>query len=271
MAAASPSLTSPPSIPGAPAVMAPSLREGAFREVGAVRHANVHAQRYRLAGTGKVLGEVDVEEGLFDGVLSIGGNLSADRIQSEGSLEVGGDVTVRGRFLCRGSLRVAGNLVAASTELRGVSRIAKDMSVETQLSYHGTLEVGGRLSVALFSPDGRFTIGGALTAREIIGAFDGASQVETIEAPSVTLRPKAWVRLPIDLPPLRPKGSLVVDRIEADSVDLEGVTVHYLKAPTIRLGRNCHVTQAEGRIVHRDRSSHVGFESRSPPPPGMSR
>jgi cytoskeletal protein CcmA (bactofilin family) len=231
----------------------------------------VHAQRYRLHGTGKILAEVDVEEGLFDGLLSIGGNLTADRIRSEGSLEVGGDVTIRDRFLSHGSLRVSGSLVAGSAELRGLSRVAKDVSVDTQLSHHGTLEVGGRLSVALFSPDGRFTIGGGLTAREIIGTFDGESRVGTIEAPRVTLRPKAWVRLPIDLPPLRPKGSLVVDRIEADSVNLEGVTVHYLKAPTIVLGRHCHVTQADGQVVRRDRSSHVGFESRSPPPPGMSR
>lgn len=264
MSATAPSATAGPALP------ARSARQGAFREVGTVRHASIHAQRYRLAGTGKVLGMVDLDEGSFDGMLSVGGDLTADRIESDGSLEVDGEVAVRESLTARGTLKVGGRLSAGSLTFNGLGRVAKDVRVDTMLTYHGTLEANGDVSCGLFSPDGRFAILGSLTAKEVAGQFDGESHVDTIEASSVTLRPKAFVRLPVDIPPLRPKGTLTVARIEATSVDLEGVSVHYLKAATIALGRNCHVAQVEGRVVRRDRSSYVGFESRSPPPPGLS-
>lgn len=261
----------PASATPAPAGPVPSRREGAYREVGTVRHSSIHAQRYRLAGTGKVVGDVDVEEGRFKGMFSVGGPLTAERIDSDGSLEVLGDILVRERLRSQGTLRAGASLRATTAELRGVVRVAKDVRVDRTLSVRGTFEVGGSVDAGLFTPEGRFVIDGSLSARDITGQFDGDSRVETITAPTIQLRPKAFVRLPIDLPPLRPKGSLVVARIEADAVNLEGVTVHYLKAPQIVLGRNCHVTQLEGTVVRRDRSSHVGFESRSPPPPGLSR
>src|SRR5487761_281771 len=201
MAAAAFTAVARPPSSNAPSPTPPSRREGAFREVGTVRHASIHAQRYRLSGTGKVLGGIDVAEGVVEGLLSVAGNVTADRIRSRGTLEVGGDLPVAESLVAQGSLRVEGGLVAGSAELRGISRVGKDVRVEVQLDAPGALEVGGGLSAALFTPKGRFTVGGTLRAREIVGSI-------------VTLRPKAFVRLPINLPPLRPKGSLVVDRIE---------------------------------------------------------
>ena len=262
MAAATAPLPAPPA--------SSPTRQGAYREVGTVRHASIHAERYRLAGTGKVLADVDVTEGQFHGLMSIGGNLTADRVASEGSLEVTGDVRVADRLAAQGSLRVAGALTAGAAELRGAIRIGHDVRAATLLACRGTFEVGGTVTAGLFAPDGRFAVERSIEAREVAGRFDGDSRVDTILATRIALRPKAWLRLPLDVPPLRPKGHLEVARIEAESVELEGVTVHYLKAPTVVLGRYCHVAQLDGHVVRQDRTSHVGFESRSPPPPGMS-
>jgi len=62
-----------------------------------------------------------------------------------------------------------------------------------------------------------------------------------------------------------------VDRIEAESVKLEGVKVAFVRAPQVILGRGCHVTEVDGTIVRRHPSSHVGPESRSLPPYGLRR
>lgn len=257
--------------PGGVSPPAPPSRQGAFRERGPVRHSSVHARRYRLEGTGKILGEVDVEEGVFDGMVSVGGDLRADRLTVRGALEVGGDVAVREHGFLEGAHRIAGNLAATSLELHGTVQIAKDVDVQGGLSQEGTLEVAGGLSARLFLPQGRFVVRGTLRAGEIDGRFDGESRVGSITASIISLRPKTLLRLPVDVAPLRPKAELVIDRIEAESVMLEGVTVHYLQARTIVLGRHSHVARAEGEIVRRDRSSHVGFESRSPPPRGLMR
>ena len=257
----------PPSSAGS----SPLPREGAYREEGVVRHARIHALRYRLKGTCKVLREVDVTEAILHGTCSVGGSLTADRLMAEGTVETEGDLAVAELLAARGTLRVGGTLTAGALDLEGLGLVAKDVSVSTGLSFRGTLETGGNVSAALFAPDGHFAVAGRLTAREVSGKFDGPSCVDQVHATTVTLRPKALVRLPVDVPPLRPKGSLTVTRIEAESVELEGVTVRYLQAPTIVLGRYCHVTRAEGTIVRCDRTSHVGYESRSPPPAGLSR
>lgn len=267
--AAATRVSAPPVTPPSPAPAPP--RSGAYREVGPVRHQSIHAQRYRLKGTGKILGEVDAEEVVLDGLVSVGASLHASRFTFGGTVDIGGDLTVEEGLEGKGSIVVGGAVRAGSATLGGITRARKDLEITWALSSHGPLEVGGDASAALFSIDGALSIGGTLRAREVLGQFDGESHAETVEATHVALRPKGFVRLPIDLAPLRPKGSLTIGRLEADRVELEGVTVHYLKARAVVLGRHCHVTRLEGKLLKRDRTSHVGYESRSPPPPGLSR
>jgi hypothetical protein len=98
--------------------------------------------------------------------------------------------------------------------------------------------------------------------------FREASELGPIEARSVRLRGT--------LPNLVDKvffheRKVVVERIDAESVDLAGVEVALVRAPKIVLGRGCHVTTAEGTIVSQHPSSTVGPESKSPPPFGLRR
>ncbi|MGI0054335.1 MAG: hypothetical protein ACREB9_01995 [Thermoplasmata archaeon] len=257
--------------PPTPAPPPPAPRDGAFRDVGTVRHANIHAQRYRLQGTAKVTGEVDASELRVEGILSVGGTLTADRVDSRGTLEVARTVRVAESFRTRGTARLAAGLFARSATTDGQLEVTEGVEVAQIFSMRGAVEIGRDLTSGLFAPNGRFAIGGVLRAKEIAGKFDGNSRVDRIEAKTVSLAPRQLVRLPVDVPILRPTSTLQVDRIEAESVEIEGAEVHYLRADRIVLGRHCHVTRLEGTVVRIDRSSYVGYESRSAPPYGLTR
>ncbi len=257
----------PSTAPPAP----PPHRTGAFREVGTVRHANIHAQRYRLRGSGRITGEVDVDEAELDGIVSVSGRLTADRLEVKGTLEVGGDVTVRGTVRLRGTGRFLGGLTAGGLTTDGLVRISQGARVTGPLSAKGTLEIGGDAVATLFSSEGRVAIAGALRASEVDTVFESESTLGPVEAAIVSLRPRQLVPLPIEVPVLNPRAFLHVDRIEGERVDLEGVEVDYVKASQIVLGRHCHVTRIDGTIARKDPTSYVGYESRTPPPHGLSR
>ncbi len=257
--------------PPAPAPTPSVPRSGAFRETGTVRHASIHAQRYRLKGTGKVTGEVDVDEAAFDGIVTITGPLNANRLDVRGTFEGGGDVGVSGAMALRGTGRFLGALRAGELSTDGLVRIAKGLQVVRTLSARGALEVGGDLESAFFGMEGRVAIAGVVRAKEVDGIFESESAIREIEAVKVSLRPRQLIRLPVEVPVLSPNALLKVDRIEAEAVQIEGVEVGYIRAESIVLGRHCHVTRLDGTLVKKDPTSHVGYESRTAPPRGLSR
>ncbi len=255
-----------------PTPLAPAtLREGAYRELGVVHHASLRAQRYRLRGTGKIYGDVDVGELVVDGALSIGGRLVADRVDLRGTIDIAGDARIATTAAMEGTIRIDGSATATALRAKGFLHVGGALEVEGTLATSGSFEVGGEARAGFFQPDGPVEIGGGLTARTIDGRFDGESRIERIVAATVRLTPRQLLRLPVDLPFHRPHAALTVERLEADRVEIEGVTVRYLRSPAIRLGRRCHVATLEGNLLSRDPSSHVGFESRSAPPPGLMR
>ncbi|NNN17276.1 MAG: hypothetical protein HKL79_02800, partial [Thermoplasmata archaeon] len=123
-------------------------------------------------------------------------------------------------------------------------------------------------SAGFVQADGQFEIRGTLRAPRVQATIRGVSHIGTVEGGDVQFT------LPVRLPILRSileSGTLDIDRIEAETVHIEGVTVQYLRAARIVVGPNCHVVRYDGTIVSCHPSSHLGPESRSPRPAGMSR
>ncbi|MEM0129053.1 MAG: hypothetical protein QXG65_02655 [Thermoplasmata archaeon] len=273
MAASTPG--NPPSagpVPGAsPSAPPAPPRTGAYREVGVVRHASLRAARYRLKGEAKILGEVDVGELEVVGLLVVGGRLRVDRARVGGTIEVAGAAEAAESIAVRGTARFAGPLAAPSLSVRGTARARAGLRVPGLLDLDGTAEIVGEAAAGLARLTGRIERIDRLVAREVDGRFEGDGRIGRIEAGTVSLSPRQALRLPVDVPFLAPKATLAVERIDAEKVALEGVEVRYVRAPQIVLGRHCHVTAVEGTVVRRDPTSVVGYESRSPPPPGLFR
>lgn len=270
MAAAPPPASAPAAPPAAsapPSRPPPQPREGVVVDQGTVRKDSVDAGRWTARGTVKVTGDVLIEDGELDGSVSVGGKLTASTLRAQGMLDVEGAVDVSGSFTNSGNFHAAGSLHAGEANLRGTVRVLGSVSVDRVLTVHGSLSAPS-LTTGAATLEGEAQVPGDVVGQSVAARLRTSSTFGTIRARTVSLRAK--------VPNLVEKilfhrVDVRAQRVEAETADLEGVSVAFVRAPKIVLGREAHVTEYEGTIVRRHPSSRVGFESKSPPPYGLRR
>ena len=257
------------STPPAPATASPRPRPrvGELHDSGTVRKESVDADRWVATGLVKVTGDANLGEGKLNGTVSLGGRLTATRVEYRGVLDVDASVEASESVSGVGSLRVGSTVHAATADLKGTVRISGALTVDRALTVHGSL-VAPSATVGELDLEGDAHIPGDLVGLRLDGYLKENSAFGTVRARSVKLRSK-----PPNLVEMMffRRVTATVARIEADEVELEGVEAKFVRAPKITLGRGAHVTEYEGTIVKRHPSSRVGFESKSPPPYGLRR
>jgi cytoskeletal protein CcmA (bactofilin family) len=266
-----PSASGPrPAAPAAPAP--PPPRSGPIRDRGSVRRDSVHATNWSSTGIAKVLGDVDVGSGEVAGLVSVGGKLRADAFHAEGTFEVVGAVEVRDGLAVEGTAQFRAPVHAGELTTDGTLRSAAEVRVDRILSAVGLVEAPSA-RVGAMRLHGSATVPGPLEAQALVLAeFRGDSRIGTIRAAKAVLHgPSAGLVPTLMRSVLGGEAAVHVDRVEADSVELAAVDVGFVHAREIVLGAGAHVTTVEGTIVRRHPSARVGFESRSPPPHGLSR
>jgi cytoskeletal protein CcmA (bactofilin family) len=282
IAASSPPSAPPPGLgptaaAPAPAKVAPSPSgppvpplSGSLRQTGTNRVPSVRTLDWVSKGFTKVVGDVEVGTGNVSGSLAVGGKLVARQLELSGADRVDGELRVSEGLRTRGTLRTGAGVSARDADMSGTVEIGGSLTVERQLRWKGSLEVGQdvRADTVLFQ--GRLAITGMLVAKSISGEVDTLSSVGEIEADWIEIRSRK-PRFQLFLLPPPPWHELEVQRIEATEVHLAGVRVHRLKADRVFLGPDAHVEYVEGTILQRHKDAHVGPESESPPPHGLSR
>ena len=216
-----------------------------------------------MRGGAKVLGAADAGQMDLAGLVSIGGDVTADEFLCAGTLDVAGATTVKGTLRTRGDADLHGPVTAGALHLVGNTQVRGNVRCDTDVNVLGGLKATAGVAAATFSFEGEIELGGPIEARRVRGSLRGPSTVPAILAETVEIARSG-------LPFLR-RGSLTTLRIEAVDANLEGVQCEYLKATRIRLGPGCHIARADGTIVARHPSAYVGPESTSPPPPGLWR
>ncbi|HEV2519732.1 MAG TPA: polymer-forming cytoskeletal protein [Thermoplasmata archaeon] len=272
--------TGPPS-PSAPPSVAPSAERGPtdpagprppwIRDDGASLRAQVIADRWSVRGAAKVTGNVEVDTVEIDGALSIGGTLRARRLTVHGAFEVLGMAQVAERVELRGPARFSQGFHAGDLDVEGALAVQGPLEVGGLAQIAGDATLAGDVHCGRLVGSGGLTVPGRLTADRIAFDLHRDSSIGTLLAGSVLFtRPAA--KLPFRLPFIgQERPILTALRIEAMEVQLEGVTAELVRAERISLGPGCHVARVIGPVVAVDPSSHVGPESRSPPPHGISR
>jgi len=234
---------------------------------GVVRHDSVHAERWTVGGTTKVLAEADAGAVEARGTVVIGGALSADACRVVGALDVGGAIDVRSALFVDGALRTRSTVHGGELEFRGSARCAGDVRADGAFTLRGSL-TAPNLRATKVTLHGSADLPGAVEAQEVGAQFLHDSHLGQVRAKSVRLRGK--VATIVDKAFFR-HAAVTIERIEADSVELEAVHAVFVRAPEIVLGREASVGEVEGTIVRRHPTSHVGPESKSPPPYGLRR
>jgi len=213
------------------------------------------------------LGDVDVGAGRSKGTTVVGGNLSADSFDARGILDVVGSVEVRSTLATLGTFKAGGSVRAAEATLSGTVRSSGEVRVTGALRMYGSIAVPS-VKAGDLTLRGQARVPGTVAAPRVEASLEGDSAIGTIEAQTVRLERRASNPLERIL---GGRTAVTVERIEAETVELEGIDVEFVRGKTITLGRDCHVRTVEGTVVRAHASSRVGPESRSPPPPGLTR
>ncbi|MCI4346252.1 MAG: hypothetical protein L3K07_05815 [Thermoplasmata archaeon] len=252
----------PPSAPPAPP--APPPLSGEIVDHGASRRDTVRTLRWSVHGAAKVLGTVEAGTLDISGMLSVGGELRCGELRVRGSVDTFAPTRVAGLLDLDGAARLGGPVSAGEARLLGRAELTSDLAAERTVDAEGHLAVGGDLSAAELRFSGTLLVTGGIRAGRITGKLDGVCRARSVLCDTIDLKR-------ITFPPWKRSAAFSAERIEAREAHLDGVRCEFLRAEEIYLGPNCHVSRAEGRVVARHRSSYVGYESSSPPPPGLFR
>ena len=245
----------PPAAPVAPP-------EGDVRDVGGTRRDRVRARSYTALGAVKCVGDLEAATVELHGLATIGGRLSAERLRAEGTLDIAGDLLVRGETAVKGTATVGGSLATGDLAVRGTLIVRGPASLDGEGRIVGTLEVAGPMVARSLQFDGGVSVPASIDCPLVTGHLRRLSHIGTLRSQSVRIVTAPW--------PFGGRGRLVIDRIEATDVELEGVDCEYLRAERVRLGARAHITRLDGHVVHRHPTAVVGPRSWDPIPPGLS-
>ncbi len=244
-----------------------SSRGPSLTERGASFHDSVRVARWRTAGATKVQGAVEVGEAELRGPTAIGGPLRAGSLFARGRLEVRGAVEITGVGRVVGELRAGASVRAGELDLLGALSARGPVSAERRLSIDGPVRVP-ELAAPVLRVAGVAEISGVVRAgaadlRLASGSRLSAAEgrVVRIAGPATNLVQKVLGR----------RAEVTVDRIEGERVEVAAAEVTILRAKEVVLGAEARVGTLEGTVVERHPTSHVGPESRSPPPHGLWR
>lgn len=258
-------VSSPPR-PVAPAPVPPPA-EATVVDRGTVRREQLRAGRWAVRGIAKVAHEVRVDVARLDGTVVVGDRLVAREVSLRGRLDAQGEVVVDGRLRSRGKVDAGGAVRAHEATVVGSVRVAGELTVATTLRVRGQLHAPAvrcdRLEIR-----GSATVPGAIVATSMDARLDTDSTFGLLQCGEVRLRgpaPNVVRRV------LGRDAWVMVDRIEAERVEVEFARVRFVRSNEVVLGRGAHVATVEGTVRRAHPSSRVGPESWSRPPEGLTR
>lgn len=202
----------------------------------------------KIAGSGRVVGDLTAEEFKAAGSAKVEGNLKAQRFEAAGSFRCEGNLEVE-EGEAAGSCKVTGRIKAQELKLAG--------AVQAQGITGGYLRAGGSLSVAenveveTFRLTGAFEIGGLLSADRVEVELEGRSKAQEIGGEKILVR--AGQRnlggilssaLAFFFGSGTPK-ELTVETVEGDEVELEATQARLVRGGKVKIGPGCRIERVE--------------------------
>lgn len=183
----------------------------------------IESTSYKVNGSGAARGDVK------SGTVGVNGSATFDGSVQASTLDVNGQADIRGgagvgRLKVRGSLDVGGGVRTHEADIRG------------------ELKVGGDFDADSLTGEGRLTVAGMINAGTIDFKLHGKSGAREIGGERIVIsEPTGFSRFATFFA----DRLLVVDSIEADSLDLEWVKAKVVRGGQVRLGVGCDVDLVE--------------------------
>ncbi|MCX7750711.1 MAG: hypothetical protein N2320_04070 [Candidatus Bipolaricaulota bacterium] len=202
----------------------------------------------KIAGSGKVAGDLEAEEFRSSGSAKVEGDLKAGRFESAGSFRCEGSAEI-GEGEAAGSFRVKG--LVRTQELKLAGSAAAQGIRGGYLRATGSLAVAENVEVERFWMTGVFGIGGLLSADRVEVELEGPSRAREIGGEKISVRasPRGLgsffifaLRLVFDKEPVQ---KLVVDTVEGDEVELEATEARLVRGGKVKVGLGCRIGRVE--------------------------
>lgn len=245
---APPPSNAPPATPPAP----PPELTGSSRDTGAVRHETLRVLDWSVRGASKVLGDATVGFARLQGIITVGGKLTATDVRAEGTLNVLGPIEIGHRLALRGEGKFSKSLRTFELSSKGRLDLGGDLVATGPVELEGVTELQGGLTAGALTLRGSLLAPGEIALQgDLDATLEGRSVVGPIRAGRVTIRRPTF-------PPWRRSGELRTLRLEGTELRLEGVVAEFVKGTAIYVGAGCRLARVEGPIVERHRDSTVG-------------
>ncbi len=202
----------------------------------------------KIAGSGRVVGDLVAEEFKAAGSAKVEGNLKAQRFEAAGAFRCEGNLELE-EGEAAGSLKVVGRVRAKELKLAGSAQ-AKGIT-GGYLRAGGSLSVEENVEVEIFRLMGAFEIGGLLSADRVEVELEGRARAREIGGEKIVVR--AGQRslggfLSQALGFLFGQGShkeLVAEVIEGDEIELEATQARLVRGGKIKIGPGCRIERVE--------------------------
>ena len=202
----------------------------------------------KIAGSGKVVGDLTAEEFKAAGSAKVEGNLKAQKFEVAGSFKCEGDLEAE-EAEAAGSFAVVGRLKAKELRLAGSAR-AKSIT-GGYLRAGGSLHVEENVEVETFRLTGAFEIGGLLSADRVEVELAGRAQVREIGGEKIVVRAGEKslggilsAALRFIFGPGSPQ-ELFAETIEGDEIELEATEAKLVRGGRIKIGPGCRIERVE--------------------------
>ncbi len=247
-----------------------SIGEWGVSIAGSGRTENVRGEYLKIAGSGKVEGDVDVKEVKIAGSAKIEGNVRADTVKCSGSchiekdiraglLKVSGAINAEGNvaadtILFSGGMNIEGNIEAAKLKSGGALRCEGRITAKERLETNGSLSAKS-VETSVFEGKGSIKLEEGIKCEDFRLEADGKSSVEYLESKRVEVVSGSGRGVLSRI--LGKKGYFRAERISGDEIYIENTYAGLVDGNIVEIGPGCRIETLKCRKEKVHESSSV--------------
>lgn len=202
--------------------------------------------RVKISGSGKVAGDVEALEFKGAGAVTVEGSLKAKKFEVSGAFKAEGAVDVE-EGEAAGSFKVEGPVTARELRVAGAAKCGPIRGGYIRIN--GALKAKGDIEADTVRLAGAFKVEGLISADRVELVLEDHSKARELGGERIQVRRgTAWGGFLSTLGRLigtHGRGTLEVEAVEGDEVDLEWVRAEVVRGRVVKLGPGCEVGRVE--------------------------
>lgn len=216
--------------------------------------------KVKIAGTGKITGDLSCNLFHTSGISNIYGNLNSKQFNVSGTAKIEGDVTA-GDMEVSGKVKCLKSMEVDHVKVNGMMTVLGSLK-GNQIKSNGSLTIENGMEAEDVDVSGLISCKGLLNCENLSIQLVGTSMIDEIGASVITVKKTGidteWVPKVL-LPKKFQSFKLVSKEIEGDVISLENCEVDVVRGNQVTIGPNCVIGQVEytGQITV-DPTSHIG-------------